>query len=190
MRVNGRIKFRRYTGFGMISKTQTLEGVTSLQPDGKHIIMMDIDHSDLEEVTLALKRVQRKYALSNIYIYSDAEGSYRAMCFNHVSFWTFINILTSMPEKMVDHNFLWWTVKQGKATLRTGNKQGRPPQRLVSVLESYFLPFPKRMEKVVYDTGVNKETTDILLDVLTDEHVFRFRLEPPRKKGWTIQLGR
>lgn len=184
MRINFRTNFRNITSYSMLSDTQTIEGVTSLQSDGKHIIMWDLDDCDLEEATLALRRIQREFSLSNIYIFSDAKGSYRAWCFNHVSFWTYIHILTSMPEKMIDYNFLWWTVERGKATLRTSNKQGRPPQKLVRVLESYPHPIPKVMEKATYDTGVDREGINILLDVLTDDHVFRLTLGKR-----TLELG-
>jgi hypothetical protein len=176
----------------MVSDTQTLEGVTSLQPDGKHILFWDLEKCSLSEAEETLREVQHEYSLSNIYIFSDAEGSYRAWCFSRVDFKTYL--LTLLKTKYLDWNFFWWTVKRGKATLRTSNKQNREPQRLVSVLESYPHPFPKRMEKVEYDTGVEKEGISILLDVLTEDHVFRLEFRKPevdgKKTGFTIKLGR
>ncbi len=40
MRYNYRVKIAEFTFFAMIAKTQTLEGVTSLQKDSTHIPML------------------------------------------------------------------------------------------------------------------------------------------------------
>lgn len=65
----------------MVAETQTLEGVASLQPDGKHIVMWDLEKCTLKQAEGTLWNVQRKYTLSDIYVASDAEGSYRGWCF-------------------------------------------------------------------------------------------------------------
>jgi hypothetical protein len=62
----------------MLAKTQTLEGVTSLQSDNSHIVMWDLENCTLEEAERTLSKLQRKYRLSHIYVASDVEGSYRA----------------------------------------------------------------------------------------------------------------
>jgi hypothetical protein len=59
--------------------------------------------------------------------------------------------------------FFEYTERRKKATLRTSNKHGRPPQKLVSVLESYPGPIPETWEKVTYDTGLVKRGRSILL---------------------------
>jgi hypothetical protein len=64
----------------------------------------------------------------------------------------------------MDWNFFWWTVARGKATLRTGNKKDRPPQKIVSVLESYPVPIPETWERVIYDTGMEKRGKNIFLE--------------------------
>jgi hypothetical protein len=62
------------------------------------------------------------------------------------------------------YNFFYYTIKRKKATLRTGSKKGKPPQRIVSVLESYYLPInPSKVEKVGYDTGLVKHSKSLLL---------------------------
>lgn len=189
MRASFRINFRNFTSYFMLSRTQTLEGMTSLQPDGKHIVMFDLDDCNLEEALHELKRVQNEHSLADIFVYSDKIGSYRVVCWNHISFWEYMNILTSLPESMVDYDFFWWTANRGKATLRTINKHDRPPQKLVAVLESYPHPEPEIVQKVDYDTGVEKLGINISLDVLTDEHVFRVKFQSPRKTH-KFQLGR
>ncbi len=145
----------------MLAKTQTLEGVTSLQPDGSHIVMWDLENCTLEQAGETLRNVQRKYVLSHIYVASDAEGSYRAWCFSKVDYKTFLYIL--LDTEHLDPIFFDYTVKRKKATLRTSDKKGRLRQKLVRVLESYPTLIPEIWEKVTYDTGLVKKGRSILL---------------------------
>jgi hypothetical protein len=161
MRLNFRVKIVNITFFAMVAKTQRLEGVSSLQKDGKHIVMFDLEKCSLKQAEKTLRRVQRKYHLSDIFIVSDVEKSYRAWCYSKVEFVTFLKIL--LDVKFLDWNFFYWTVKRGKATLRTSAKKGRQPQRVVSVLRSYSVPIPNSCEKVVYDTGLTKRGFTVLL---------------------------
>jgi hypothetical protein len=161
MRFNFRVKIAILTVFFMIAKSQTLEGVTSLQKDGSHIVMWDLEKCSLKEAEKTLKKVQRRFRLSDIYITSDMQGSYRGWCYSKVDFRRYLEIL--LKTKFLDWNFFYWTVVRGKATLRTSNKKNRPPQRVVSVLESFPAPFPSSCQKVVYDTGLTKRGLAILL---------------------------
>jgi len=54
-------------------------------------------------------------------------------------------------------------VSRSKATLRISNKKNREPQKIVSVLESYFVPIPKSCQYVIYDTGIQKRGLTVLL---------------------------
>lgn len=152
----------------MLAKTQKLEGVTSRtfndddgEPDEFHLPMWDLDNCTLKEAKQSLNYVQKKYRLSNIYITSDREGSYRAWCYTKVDLSTFLHIL--LDTKNLDYSFLYYTVKRKRATLRSNTKKGREPQKLVAVLETHFEPFPKLRERVVYDTGVDKKGYSVLL---------------------------
>jgi hypothetical protein len=163
MRLNFRVKIADFTFFAMIARTQTLEGMTSLQKNGKHIVMWDIENCRLNQAEQILKKVQRKYNLSDIYICSDVGNSYRAWCFGEVSFLTLLRILADSLS-ILDYNFFYYTVKRRKATLRTSDKAGRPSQRVVTIIESYSIPFPTTgIEKVVYDTGIEKRGSSLLL---------------------------
>ena len=122
MRFNFRVKIANLTLFAMIAKTQTLEGVTSLQKDGSHIVMLDLEKCKLEQVENVLGRVQKKYGLSDIFIVSDCENSYRAWCLSKVDFVTFLKILVDSLS-ILDYNFFYYTVKRKKATLRTSPKR-------------------------------------------------------------------
>jgi hypothetical protein len=160
-RFNFRAKIGNITFFFMFAKTQTLEGVTSLQPNGKHIVMWDLEKCTLKQAEKTLRNVQRKYGLSHIYVVSDVEGSYRAWCFSKVDYKTLLHIL--LDTDYLDPIFFDYTVKRKKSTLRTSNKQGRPLQKAVSVLESHLVPIPETWEKVTYDTGLVKKGRSILL---------------------------
>jgi hypothetical protein len=163
MRFNFRLKMANLTFFAMIAKTQTLEGVTSLQKDGSHIVMWDLENCTIEKAKEVLKQIQQKYRLSNIYLASDTENSFRAWCLSKVSFEVFLKILVDSLS-ILDYNFFYYTVKRKKATLRTGNKKGRQPQKVVCVLRSYYLPFNgSTVEKVVYDTGLEKRGISLLI---------------------------
>ena len=163
MRWNLRIAKFNHTFFVMLSETQTLEGVTSLIPysNGKHVIMWDLEECTLKEAEKTLREVQYQHNLSNIFIKSDIDRSYRAWCFTLVDLKTFLKIL--LDTDYVDWNFFYYTVKRKKATLRVNNKKNRKKQQLVSVLESYSVPIPEEIEKVIYDTGVAKRGLSILL---------------------------
>jgi len=160
-RLNFRAKIADWTLFLMVSKTQRLEGVTSLQPDGKHIVMWDLEKCTLQQAQETLRKVQEQYGLSDVFLVSDSEGSFRAWCFSKVDFKTYLKIL--LDTEFLDWNFFYWTVTRGKATLRTSSKKNREPQAVVSVLGSYHECFPTSCQKVVYETGLSKKGKTISL---------------------------
>jgi hypothetical protein len=161
MRFNLRIAKFGITFFVMLAHTQTLEGITSLQKNGKHIVMFDLENCTLEQAEETLRKVQVKYNLSDIFIVSDAENSFRGWCFSEVDFKILLKIV--LDVEYLDWNFFYYTVKRKKATLRTNNKRNRAPQKTVSVLHSYFAPIPDTCEEVTYDTGIQKRGLSILL---------------------------
>jgi hypothetical protein len=167
MRLNFRMKKFGITFFVMLSHTQTLEGVTSLQSNGKHIPLFDIENCSLNEAENALRKLQIFYALSDIFITSDFERSFRAWCYCHVTYTDYLRMMLDLLDAgLLDYNFFWWTVKQSKSTLRVSSKRNRSNQKLVSVLESYSVPIPKisdSCEKVVYDTGIEKRGLTVFL---------------------------
>lgn len=162
MRINFRIVKFGFTLFVMLARTQTLEGVASLLPTRRHIVMWDLENASLGKIEKTLSEIQRKYKLSHIYIVSDSEGSYRAWCFSKVNLKTLLSILVDSLD-ILDYSFFYYTVKRKKATLRTSNKKDRPAQKVVSILWSYHSTIPSKMEQVVYDTGLEKKGYAVLL---------------------------
>jgi len=144
-------------GFSLLvlfAKTQRLEAITTLLPNGTHFILADVENCSFEEVVEEAKYVQQKHGLSNMYIYSDMERSFRIFCYSLVDYKTLLKIL--LDFKHLDMVFFDYTVRRKKATLRYGKKENRQPPKLVKVLETYPMPFPEQVEQVFYDTGVVK----------------------------------
>jgi hypothetical protein len=150
--------------------TQWLNGVTSLIPKtkGLHIILVEFDDISLQKVIEALITVQDDYGLSNWYVFSDKEGSYRAFCFTIVTFPLLMHIL--VDTNYVDKVYVGYTWNRGKATLRTSRKWGRlAKQELVAFVESFFEPVPKPYERVLYQTGITKKGIEFHLGEKRDE---------------------
>jgi hypothetical protein len=164
MRANVRINKFGVTVFLMVSHTQSLEGVTSLQVDGLHTPFFDVENCSLIECVSALKELQIGFNLSDIFVTSDKDRSFRVWCFCHLKYNDYLRMqLILLDKKLLDYNFFWWTVKQGKSTLRTNSKQGRPFQKVVAFLPSFSVPFPKTCERVLYDTGIQKRGLTVFL---------------------------
>jgi hypothetical protein len=147
----------------LFAVTQRLHGITSLVPNsgGKHIILADIENCTLEQVIEEARFVQEKYGLSNIYITSDAENSFRVWCFSLVDYRTLLKILLDFEH--LDIVFFVYTVRRNKASLRDSEKNGRPPEKIVAIVESYPMPIPEYIEEVFYDTGIVKKGVSISL---------------------------
>ena len=95
MRINFRLRFGTFTFFGMLSKTQKLEGITSkvIGEQDKHYPFFDLENCLLSQAESTLKKIQENYNMSNIYIESDFPRSFRAICFDKVSFKKYLKML-------------------------------------------------------------------------------------------------
>lgn len=155
----------------MLAKTQTLQGITSqvIGKEGYHYPFFDLEKPkgtlQLEEVEYELGKIQVSYSLSNFYILSDKQGSYRNFCFLPVKFTDYLRMqLDLIDAGILDYNFFWWTVNKSEATLRVNSKKNRPKQELVSTLHSYSVPIPKeKVRQAIYDTGIEKRGLTVFL---------------------------
>lgn len=133
-------------------------GVNSYVGEDQHILMWDFDHNSLEEVELALKVVQARYWLSNIYIaQTGITRGYHAYCFTIVGWRRAIEIVASTPH--VDFKYLKFALFRGRFTLRVGEKMGRV-SHLVATLEGFQLPdatIADLTSWVIYETVGGKE---------------------------------
>jgi hypothetical protein len=82
----------------------------------------------MPQFSFGLKEIQNIYNLSDIFIVSENDKTYRAWCLSKVSFDVYLHILIDCLP-ILDYNFLYYTIKRKKATLRTSSKKGRPEQR-------------------------------------------------------------
>lgn len=162
-RFNLRIKIRGIVMFFMISKSQTIEGVTSLTEynkknpyESKHAVLWDLEECTLSQAEETLLHVQNVFGLGDIYIVSDKKYSYRAWCFTRVNLREYLKIL--VETDYVDMQFINYTVRRNRATLRLSRKKDREPQKIISVLKSNFRDggIPSKMEYIKYDTGLMK----------------------------------
>lgn len=119
------------------------------------MIFWDIENCSLTKADQVLRRVQKKYNLSHIYLSSDRRGSYHGWCTSLVSFPTILKILID-SRAILDWGFFCWTAKRRAATLRVSKKQNRPFQKVVKVIRSYYAPIPRKVPRVTYTTGTEK----------------------------------
>jgi hypothetical protein len=165
MNFDHRIKKFGYTFFMRISKTQTVKDavISKDAGNGLHYVYADVEGCPLKTAIAELKAVQKKYVLSDMFVTSDAENSFRVWCYSKVDFRKYLKILMDIPH--VDWNFIYWTVVQGYSTLRVSEKIGRQPQKTVAILFSYPVPLPEKGEvtHVAYDTSVDRKTLRIFL---------------------------
>lgn len=157
MRFNLRIKIRNTTVFFMLSKTQTLEGITSkvVGKKDKHYIFWDLENCTKQEALKTLAEVQKEFSLGMIFLLSDCPKSFRAICFSQRTFKEFLHIL--LHTKYVDWNFIYWTIQRGSATIRTSKKQERKLQQIKEVITGYEKTYmPQTINRVIYDTGNEK----------------------------------
>jgi hypothetical protein len=119
--------------FGIV-KVEKVIGITSLTKDEKHILMWDFDDISLKEVVKALREVQNRYKLPNIFVLQTSENSYIAYCFKKFEFEKAWKIVAE--TRYVDPHFLGMSYKRAKFTLRIGPKVKKPIPRLVCVIES------------------------------------------------------
>jgi hypothetical protein len=170
-RFNGRITTSLFTFFFMIARSQKLEGVTSRvfdingKPTENHYVFWDCDIPDLEKIKTVLTKVQQIYNLSDIFVTSDNNRSFRAWCFSIVDFPTFLKILIDSKE-IIDYEFLSYTFRRKEATLRVSKKENRPFQCIIGVLKTFSAPFPTgTMRQITYVTGCEKKGTTLSLGV-------------------------
>jgi hypothetical protein len=155
----------------MLARSQRIEGITSRvydkngKPTNYHYVFFDLEGASLEIIKKILKKVQKVYRLSDIHLATDNMGkTFRGWCFSVVTFDTYLKILIDCGS-IVDYGFLFYTFKRKEATLRLSRKENRPFQTCTDVIESFSVPFPNGMRRVIYYTGCEKKGTTLNLGV-------------------------
>jgi len=121
-----------------IARVAKVIGVNSRLDDGRHILMWDFDNTTLEEVKNALRKVQSRYFLSDIFILeTKKDTNFIAYCFTALDWRRAVEIIASTQG--VDWNFIKYGVYRERFTLRVSPKDRRVPKK-VATLEGYELP--------------------------------------------------
>jgi len=138
-------------------------GVNSLLSDGNHILMWDFDDELFPNVEMALRWIQNRYRLPNIYILNTGmRGHYIAYCFKRVTWNLAVEIIASTP--LVDYRFFKYGVYREKFTLRVSPKEGRKP-RLIKILKSKAketASIPELRSWVKYETLADNSPTGLV----------------------------
>ena len=189
MRKQIRLVFGNITAFFMISSFQKIEGISSNAGKDQHILLWDFDldknrfnkkddcielnpmidqsRKRLKLVTNSLKRIQKRFRLGQINIFTDNNKSYHAYCFTRLSFKNMITVL--LHTDYIDNDFIAFALIKGKSVLRTSGKIGRGQIKLVGVLPSnVYSQAPKRMTKELYDCPIDKKISEINLELFNN----------------------
>ena len=163
MRIHFRINFGNLTFFSMLSHYQKIEGINSKVSEFSHILLWDFDSTNLKEIEKELIRIQDKFFLSDIFIFSDNMKSFHAYCFTRVCFKDLLKIL--VETEYVDMDFIGYTIRNKKAVLRTSRKINRENIKLVKVLPSFECKIPEKIGKELYDCPLDKIIKEINLEM-------------------------
>jgi len=124
----------RFT-FSMAPTTRVV-GVNSNLPDGKHILMWDLDTGSYEMIKQELLYIQRTYLLPNIYICKTGrKHGYHAFCFKKVTWRTCVAILAA--TLYLDWNYYKYGIYRGHFTLRVSPKHARHITYLETLRSAY-----------------------------------------------------
>lgn len=121
-----------------VARVAKVIGVNSTLESGSHIPMWDFDNVPLDYVKDALRKVQARYFLSDIYILRSSEpDNYIAYCFTAKD-WHDVVMIIAQTE-YVDWNFFKYGVYRERFTLRVSAKKDGLPY-LVAKLDGYDKP--------------------------------------------------
>ena len=152
--------FRKQFGqlliYGFVTWLQKAEGITSIVPNkpNRHYVLMDLDETNLFEVTKNLEETIKKYKLKNIVIMSDKPTSFRIFSPTIVEFETLIKIL--LDTKGIDFNFIKWTMRREYATIRISKKKGRNDMKILNILkhDGKYKPTIDMFKLIEYQTDI------------------------------------
>lgn len=129
--------FGRRIAFYM-RKVQSVKGVNSDLPDGKHIPMLDVDDRTLRQVENEAARVQDRFGLGPAHIFSTGRpGGWHVYFLSRVDWKEAMRIAVDFDGTDTAH--LVWSLRRGHFTLRFGRKSGRPVE-FVSLIDSVIRP--------------------------------------------------
>lgn len=143
-------------------------GLSNRTIDNKRIPYFDFTNDNLSKIQEELKFTMFSFNLDKIYIIQSGDRkSYRAICFNKVSYEENIRILMSCPHT-IDIHYLGTLINTGKNFIRI-NPKNNEPIKIINILHKrlfelkYFFPIPKtekRISSLVHNLFFNKISND------------------------------
>jgi hypothetical protein len=130
-----RIKFKnRILSIKLLKISKWVNGLSSLTEDNKNVIFFDFDNTTLFELTKILKQIQKKYALSDIYVFKTNVNNFHAICLDKFSFGSIIEIhrLTRGYDNKHDKH----SIPRGYWVLRVNEKRGKDKPVYLKTIKS------------------------------------------------------
>lgn len=158
-RVELRFRFLNRVHYILDARIQIVKGISSrINNDyNDHRILWDLDNCEFNEALEALNKIQDSYNLGKIYIFSDKEKSYGAICNTVVSFREYLKIL--IDTDLIDPLFTRYALQRHEGILRLSNKEGRPlPRETIHTIHSESGRLENHNDFVItsYETGYIK----------------------------------
>jgi hypothetical protein len=99
--------------------------------------MWDLENCTLEQIKRTLREIQSIYNLSDIFIVTDNDKTYRAWCFSKIDFGVYLHILVDCLP-ILDYNVFYYTIKRRKATLRISSKKADLNRKLLVYYSLFY----------------------------------------------------
>ena len=150
----------------MTSKYRTI-GVYDICKNGKHVLFLDYDKFRFEWLVNEIKYLQKKYKLSDFYIFKSSSYSFHAVCFDMLSNYLHTRVLM---ETNIDDSFLnAMRFDYGSRVLRIFPKGRTDKPQFLKIIKSRFNKHPKSLDHIKlfennYNIKVENKRGGISLD--------------------------
>lgn len=112
-----------------------LLGIVSKVSRNRHIILIDYDDADIEDIKKDAKKLQKEFDLGTFYILETSEHRYATICFVKVPFKIYEIVLL---RANCCQNFVYYTLRSKLGTLRITKKYNKPSiLRLISCVPRF-----------------------------------------------------
>ena len=101
--------------------------------DGHHVLFMDLDNYEIENTIRQLKEIQKKYLLSDIYVFESSKNNYHAISLDKLKFGTIIDIHRELGTD-IRHDIE--SLKKGQWFLRASKKNDKPKPKYYTTIKS------------------------------------------------------
>jgi len=105
-----------------------IEGIRSICSDNQHILFMDLDKYDMQELNKKVSELQQEYDVGSLYLFESSKGSYHLVSFNKFTYGECIDIMKFFDWGCLK-KYCLFSIKRNSWVLRfTGKYQKEAPQ--------------------------------------------------------------